>query len=151
MRQQFEVVNEGIVIPPQVRWLVNHHTIGERRQNGEIAVSSVVFVVKGSRAAQSEIKKRIKAAVLWYRVEKYTKGGRDRCCELRCGWGHIENKCGRKPRCGYCSGHHRTSDQKDNVVGCTAKQGALCSHTLEKCPNFKGNHIAFSSRCVTKT
>jgi len=36
------------------------------------------------------------------------------------------------------------------VVGCTAKQGSLCGHTLEKCPNSKGNHIAFSSRCVKK-
>jgi len=37
------------------------------------------------------------------------------------------------------------------MVGCTAKQGSLCGHTLEKCLNCKGNHIAFSSRCVKKT
>jgi len=36
------------------------------------------------------------------------------------------------------------------VVGCIAKQGSHCGHTLEKCPNCKGNHIAFSSRCVKK-
>jgi len=58
--------------------------------------------------------------------------------------------CSSKPKCGYCSGHHRTSDHKCNVVGCIAKQGSLCGHTLEKCPNCKGNHIAFSSRCVKK-
>ena len=28
------------------------------------------------------------------------------------------------------------------------KQGSLCGHTVEKCPNCKGDHIAFSSRCV---
>jgi len=67
-----------------------------------------------------------------------------------CGWGHIENKCGSKPKCGSCSGHHQTSDHKCNVVGCIAKQGSLCGHTLETCPNCKGNHIAFSSRCVKK-
>jgi len=44
----------------------------------------------------------------------------------------------------------RTNDHKCNVVGCTAKQGSLCGHRLEKCPNFKGNHIAFSSRCMKK-
>jgi hypothetical protein len=37
------------------------------------------------------------------------------------------------------------------VVGCTAKKGSLCSHTLEKCPNCKRNHIAFSNRCAKKT
>ena len=37
------------------------------------------------------------------------------------------------------------------MVGCTAKQGSLCGHTLEMCPNCKGNHIAFSNRCGTKT
>ena len=151
MREEFEVENEGIVIPTQVRWLANPRTIRERRQNGEIAASSVVFVMKGSRVAQSLLKKGIKAAGVWYRVETYTNEGPDSRCELCCGWGHIENKCGSEPKCGYCSGHHRTSDHKCNVVGCTAKQGSLCGHTLEKCPNCKGNHIAFSSRCVKKT
>jgi hypothetical protein len=35
-------------------------------------------------------------------------------------------------------------------VGCTSKQRSLCGHTLEKCPNCKGSHIAFSSRCAKK-
>jgi hypothetical protein len=150
MREEFEAENEGIVIPTQVRWLANPRTIRERRQNGEIAASSVVFVVKGSKVAQSLVKKGIKAAGVWYRVETYTNEGPDSRCELCCGWGHIENKCGSKPKCGYCSGHHRTGDHKCNVVGCTAKQGSLCGHTLEKCPNCKGSHIAFSSRCAKK-
>jgi hypothetical protein len=111
----------------------------------------VVFVVKGSKVAQGLIKKGIKAAGVWYRVEQYTNAGPDSRCELCCGWGHIESKCSSEPTCGYCSGSHRTSDHKCNVVGCMAKQGSLCGHTQEKCPNCKGNHIAFSSRCVKKT
>jgi hypothetical protein len=94
--------------------------------------------------------KGIKEAAVRYRVEIYTNEGPDSRCEPSHGWGHIENKCGSKPKCGYCSGHHQTSDHKCNVVGCTAKQGSLCGHTLEKCPNCKGNHIAFSSRWVKK-
>ena len=146
MREEFEADNESIAIPTQVRWLAKPCTIRERRQNGEIAASSVVFVVKGSRLAQSLIKKGIKAAGVWYRVEAFTNAGPDSRCELCCGWGHMENKCGNKPKCGYCSGNHRARDHKCNVVGCMAKQGSLCSHMLEKCPNCKGNHIAFSSR-----
>jgi len=148
MREEFEAENEGIVIPTQVRWLANPRTIRERRQNGEIAVASVVFVVKGSKIAQSLVKNGIKVVGVWYRVETYTNEGPDSRCELCCGWGHIENMCSSKPKCGYCSGHHQTSDHKCNVVGCTAKQGSLYSDTLEKCPNCKGNHIAFSIRCM---
>jgi hypothetical protein len=56
MREEFEAENEGIAITTQVRWLANPRTIRERRQNREIAASSVVFVVKESKAAQKLIK-----------------------------------------------------------------------------------------------
>jgi len=59
MREEFEAENEGIVIPTQVRWLAKPCPIRERRQNREIAASSVVFVVKGSRVAQSLVKNGI--------------------------------------------------------------------------------------------
>jgi hypothetical protein len=45
----------------------------------------------GSRLAQILIKKGIKAAGVWYRVEAFTNAGPDSRCELCCGWGHIEN------------------------------------------------------------
>ena len=151
MRKEFEAENEGVTIPTQVWWLANPRAIRERRQIGEIAASSVVFVGKGSKLVKGLVKKGIKAVGVWYRVGAYTNAGPDNRCELRCGWGHIENKCSSKPTCGYCSGHHQTSDHKCNVVGCTAKQGSLCGHTLEKSPNCKGNHIAFSNRCAKKT
>jgi len=148
LREEFEQEDEGIAIPTMVQWLAKPRSIRERRLTGEIAASSAVFVIKGRRLAQSLIKKGIKGAGMWYRVEAFTNAGPDRRCELCCGWGHIENKCGNRPKCCYCSGNHRTSDHKCNVVGCMAKQGSLCGHTLEKCPNCKGNHIAFSSRCA---
>jgi len=135
MREEFPSENKGTEIPTQVRWLANPRTIRERRQTGEIAASSVVFDVNGSKVAQGLIEKGIKVTGVWYRVEPYTNTGLDSRCELCCGWGHIENKFSNKPTCGYCSGHHRRSDHKGNVVGCTVKQGSLCSHSLEKCPN----------------
>jgi hypothetical protein len=148
MRQEFEAEHEGVAIPTQVRWLANPRNIRERRQNREITASSVVFVIKGRKVPQNLIKKGVKAAGVWHPVEAFRNAGPDSRCELCCGWGHIENKCGNKSKCGYCSGNHRTSDHKCNVVGCTAKQGSICGHTLEMCPNCKGNHIAFSSRCA---
>jgi len=63
----------------------------------------------------------------------------------------MQNKCSRKSTCGYCSGHHQTSDQKCNIMGCMAKQESLCSHTLEMCPKSKGKLIEFSNRCAKKT
>ena len=151
MREEFEAENEGVMIPTQVRWLVNPRTTRERRQNSVITASSVVFVVKGSKVAQNLIKKGIKAAGVWHRVEAFMNAGPDSRCDLCCGWGDTENKSGKKPKCGYCSGNHWTTDHKCNVVGCTAKQGSVCGHTLEKCPNCKGNHIAFSTRCAKKS
>jgi len=149
-REEFEAENKGIVNPTQVLWLVNPRTIRERRQNVEIAASLLVFVVKGNKMPQTVVKKGIKAAGVWYRVETYTNEGPDSRCEPCRRWGHIENKCGSMPKCGYCSGHHRTSDHKCNVVGFIPKKGSLCGHTLEKCPNCRGNDIALSSRCVKK-
>jgi len=95
--------------------------------------------------------KGIKAAGVWYQAEKYTNAGPDSRCELWCVWGHIENMCGSKPKCGNCSGHHWTNNHKCNLVGSMAKQGSLCTHMLVKCANCKGSHIAFSSRCATMT
>jgi hypothetical protein len=150
MRSQCERENEGIVICTQVWWLANPLTIRERMQKEEIAALLVVFIVQGRKVPQSLVKYSIKAAVVWYRVKTYTNEGPDTRCELCCGWGHIENKWGSKPKCGYSSGHHWTSDHKCNEVWCTAMQGSLCGHTLEKCPNCKGNHVTFSSRCAKK-
>jgi hypothetical protein len=70
MREEFEAENEGIVIPTQVWWLVNPQTIRERRQNGEIAASSVVFVIKGSQVAQSVVKKGINISKLYFGLSK---------------------------------------------------------------------------------
>ena len=66
MREEFELENEGIVIITHVRWLANPRTIRERRNNGGIAASSVVFVLKRSKVAQSLIRKGIMAAGVWY-------------------------------------------------------------------------------------
>jgi len=100
--------------------------------------------------ARKLVKEGICAAGVWYLVEPFMDIGPDSMCEHCCGWGHIESKCSSKPVCGCCSGPHRTRDHTCNVVGCTAKQGSLCGHTQEKCPNCKGRHIAFSSRCAKK-
>jgi hypothetical protein len=62
MWEEFEAENEGIPIPTQVQWLVNSYTMRERRQNGEIATSSVLFVVNESKLTQSLIKKGIQVA-----------------------------------------------------------------------------------------
>jgi len=82
MREEFEAGNEGAAIHAQVRLLANPCTIRERRPNGEIAASSVVFVVKGNKVAQRLVKKGIRAAGVWYRVEVYTNVGPESRCEL---------------------------------------------------------------------
>jgi len=150
MQDKIHAETEGVVIPIQVRWLANPHSIRERRQRGEISALSVVFIVKGNKAAHKLVKEGIKAAGVWYRVKPFTNIGPESRCAHCCSWGHTESKCSGNPVCGDCSGPHRTSDHKCNVVGCTANQGSLCGHTQEKCPNCEGSHIAFSSGCAKK-
>jgi len=45
----------------------------ERRHNGVIVASSVIFFVKARKMAQNLVKKGLKAAGVWYRVKTYTK------------------------------------------------------------------------------
>jgi len=46
--------------------MVGEPTIRKRRQIGEIATSSVVFVINGSKAAWRLFKKSIMGAGVWY-------------------------------------------------------------------------------------
>jgi hypothetical protein len=100
--------------------------------------------------AQRLIKDGINAVGVWDLVEPFMNVGPESRCEHCCGWGHIESKCSGNLASGYCSGPHRTSTYKCDVVRCSAKQVSPCAHTPEKCPNCKGNYIAFSSRCTKK-
>jgi len=102
MQEEFEPENEGTAIPNHVRWLAIPRTIRESRQNVEIAASSVVFVVQGSRPTQSLIENGIKVAGVWYQLEAFTNAGPDSRYELFRRLGHIENMCGIKAKCGYC-------------------------------------------------
>jgi hypothetical protein len=43
-----------------------------------------------------------------------------------------------------------TKDHKCNVVGCKANAGQNCTHTVNKCINCEGNHIAKANVCVKK-
>jgi hypothetical protein len=71
MPEEFEVENTCRLIPTQVRRLANPCTRRDRKQKGEITSMSVVFVIMGSKVAQSLVKKAIKAGRVWYRVEMY--------------------------------------------------------------------------------
>jgi hypothetical protein len=94
MREEIAAENEGILMPTQVWWLANPRIISERRQNGESAMSLVVFVLTGSQVVQSLVKKGITAVEVWYRDETYMTVGPDSRYELCWWWGHIENRCG---------------------------------------------------------
>jgi hypothetical protein len=141
IREECKVENDGLVIPTHVSWLAIPCTICKRRQNSEIVALSVVFVVNGCKVATCLKKKDITGVGVLYQVERSKNAGPHSRCELFCGWGHIENMCGNKGKCGYCSDNHRTSDHQCNELWCMANQGLLHGHTLQKCLNFKRNHV----------
>ena len=134
-----------------MRWLSNPRIITEREQRGESKASSVAFIVRGKKVAKRLVNKGVIVAGVRYNVEPYTNAGPDSLCELCCAWGHLESECSHHQlKCGYCAGPHRSSEHRCNVVRCALKQGAVCSHTEETCPNCKGNHIAFCGNCTRK-
>lgn len=96
-------------------------------------------------------KQGIKVTGVLYRVEAFMNADCESRSELCSGSGHIEDKCTRRPKCGFCSGHHWTGDHKCNLVGCTAKRASLCGHMLKQCPNCKRNQGVFSSWCAKKS
>jgi len=93
MREEFEAENEGITIATLVPWLANRRTIRERRQNGEIAASSVVFVVMGNKVAQSFIKKGIKAV---WRKSRIRRSRTADCVGSHENGGFVSRSVGRK-------------------------------------------------------
>ena len=150
MRYEIHTGNEEVTVPVQVRWLESLPIIDERSQMREISASSVLFVIMGTNVARRLVRKGMKAAGVWYRVELLMTAASPSRCEHCCGRRHIQSKCIGKPTCGSSSGPHHSSDHKCNVVRWAAKGGALCSRTQEKCPDCSGNHIAFSSWCGKK-
>ena len=85
-------------------------------------------------------------------VERFVNAGPDSFCGVCSRWGHVDAKCGslKMPACMLCAGKHLTKDHKCNVVGCKANAGQNCTHTVDKCINCKGNHIAKANCCVKK-
>jgi hypothetical protein len=66
MREEIHAEYEGVVIPLQVRWLANHHSIMDTRPRREISAFYVVFVVMGDKVVRRLIKAGVKAAEEWY-------------------------------------------------------------------------------------
>jgi hypothetical protein len=150
LREEIEAENPGVQIPT-AGWLVAPRWIKERWLREEIKSSSVVLAVKDRAVADRLRTKGLKAAGVYYAVERYVAEGPDVICARCCTWGHIEEKCKHPtPRCMWCAGNHRSSDHRCLVTVCSAKPGDRCKHVTEKCCNCGGNHNARSKHCPQK-
>jgi hypothetical protein len=75
-----------------------------------------------------------------HRVFVYTRSRADDLCTHCSAWGHLERTCGALPRCGSCSGNHRTDQHIDHRNG----------KYMQKCPNCNGNHQVDDNSCKSK-
>jgi hypothetical protein len=151
LREEIEAENPGVTIP-LASWLAAPRLIKARQARGEISKSSVVFAVKERSAADRLRTKGLRAAGIYYAVERFVPEGPDATCARCCAWGHIEEKCEHPtPRCMWCAGNHRSSDHRCIMTVCSAKPGDRCQHTTEKCCNCGGEHNARSKHCPQKT
>jgi hypothetical protein len=151
LRQELQAENEGVVLPLAITWIGGPKDVQKKKGDGKKA-SSVVFAVKGSKMAEKVLKGGLRVAGVKYDVERFVTAGPDSFCGVCSRWGHVQAKCGalKMPACMWCVGQHLTKDHKCNVVGCKANAGQNCAHTVDKCVNCKGNHIAKANVCVKK-
>jgi len=143
LRQELQAENEGVVSPLAISWIGAPKDVQTKKAEGKQA-SSVVFAVKGSKMVENVLKGGLRVAGVKFDVERFMTAGPDLFCRVCITWGHVEAKCGalKMPACMLCAGQHLTKDHKCNVVGCKANAGKNCTHIVDKCVNYKGNHIA---------
>jgi hypothetical protein len=151
LRQKFQAENEGVVLPLAISLIGGPKDVQKKMGEGRWA-STVVLAVKGSKMAEKVLKGGLWAAGVKYDVERCITARPDSFCRVCSRWGHVEVKCGalKMPACMLCAGQHLTKDHKYNVVGCKANAEQNCTHTVDKCVNCKGVHIAKANVCVKK-
>jgi len=151
LRQEIKAENEGVVLPLAISWIGGPKDVQKKKADGKKA-SMVVFAVKWSKMDEKVLKGGLRAAGVRYDVERFATAGPDSFCGVCSRWGHVEAKCGvlKMPACMLCAGQHLTKDYKCNIVGCKANAGQNCNHTVDKCVNCKGNHIAKANVCSKK-
>jgi hypothetical protein len=151
LRQELQAENKGVVLPLAISWIGGPKDVQKKKGEGKKS-SSVVFAVKGSNMAEKVLTGGLRAAGVKYDVEKFVTAGPDSFCGVCNRWGHVEAKCGslKMPACMFYAGRHLTKDHKCHVVGWKAIAGQNCTHNVDKCVNFKGNHIAKANVCIKK-
>jgi hypothetical protein len=75
-----------------------------------------------------------------HRVFVYTRSRADDLCTHCSAWGNLKRNCTASPRCGICSGKHRTNDHAN------LRNGKI----KVVCPNCGGNHWVDHSSCKAK-
>jgi hypothetical protein len=73
MQCRIHAENNEVVIPVQVRWLANLHSIRDKRHRVESTALSAVIVVKGNKIGRAQVKDQITIAGLRYQVNSSRK------------------------------------------------------------------------------
>jgi len=112
--------------------------------------SMVVFAVKGSKMVEKVLKGGLRVGRVEYDVEKFVAAGLNSFCGVCSRCGHDDAKCVSlmMPVCMLCARKHLTKDHKCNMVGCKGHTGQNCVHTVNRCVNCNGEHIAKANCCV---
>ena len=137
-------------INAQIWWLLGKRRISDRWQSGSITASSVIITIKDRATAEKVAKNGIRLGGR-LRATAYFIEKRDEILCTKCGKkGHTTNSCEAQPndiRCVLCAGNHIVREHKCNVIGCNAKVGQACAHTIIKCCNCGAAHAANSTAC----
>ena len=102
LREEIEAENEGIRIPPTIRWLSGAPSFKARYQKGTIRASSVVLAVADEDTFRLVRKGGLRLQGRRYEVEAYEEVRLDVVCGHCSEWGQIEPQCPRTAAsCGW--------------------------------------------------
>jgi hypothetical protein len=138
LQQDIQMFNPGIKLQTCPRWLVtNPYEKGKQH-------SSVVLSLPSQEAAKSILKSGLFIFGTSVRVAKYIDSRPDTQCRNCLRFGHVQQSCRKEPRCNICAKPHSTNNHICNQ--CTSI-GSICEHTVLKCGNCDGPHMANSRTC----
>jgi hypothetical protein len=140
-------------LPLRPSWIKKPALIQAMAMEGR-AASAVVVTYSGAKLSNNKMSMGVSVRGLPHKAVPFIPSDKDVLCSVCSKWGHSGYNCSnpKEPKCGICSGDHKTTTHKCKEPNCSASIGSKCKHQTLQCPNCTTNrdHRASDKRCPAK-
>jgi hypothetical protein len=144
----------NLSLPLRPSWTSKPEALKLRHENEAKNRSACIVTYAGKQLSHKALQRGISIAGLPHKALPFLPSNKDTLCGKCCRWGHSTYNCNEEPRCGVCSGPHKTTTHKCDKPECTASIGTKCKHQTYKCPNCpvdgKHDHRVNDKVCPAK-